>query len=238
MTALALAAASLATAAGTVVHGSVGFGLALVAAPFLVLIDARLVPGPLMFAALLLTLLMAVREWQSMDLAGATFGIAGRLPGTAVGAAALALLPAREMTVLFGVLVLLAVAMSASGLRFRPTSWALFWAGVISGFMGTISAIGGPPIALLYQDAPGPRLRSTLSAFFVVGAVISLIALHVVGRFGWYEIRVSLALVPAVLAGYAVSVRMAPILDRHHTRPAVLAVAAAGAIAVIVWELV
>ena len=232
-----LIAASAAVCAGATVHGAVGFGLALVSAPILMLIDSRLVPAPLMFCALVLTLLIGHRERRSMDIPGISFALLGRIPGTALGAAALAVFPAREMTLLFGTLVLVAVGMSASGLHIRPRRWALVGAGAISGFMGTTSAIGGPPMALVYQHVSGSRLRGTLSAYFIFGTIISLIALRAVGRFESYEIHCSAALVPGILLGFAISTRLTPILDGRHTRPAVLLVSAAGGLAVILKQL-
>ena len=50
--------------------------------------------------------------------------------------------------------------------------------------MGTISSVGGPPVALLYQDERGSEVRGTLSSIFAVGALFSLVVLAVVGEFG------------------------------------------------------
>ena len=49
-------------ALGAMLQGSIGFGLNVVGAPLLVLIDTRFVPGPTLVAALVLTLLVGVRE--------------------------------------------------------------------------------------------------------------------------------------------------------------------------------
>src|SRR5690606_39990084 len=50
-------------------------------------------------------------------------------------------------------------------------------AGMVSGTTGTAAGIGGPPIALLYQHRAGPVVRSTLSATFLVGTVLSFTVL-------------------------------------------------------------
>jgi hypothetical protein len=100
--------------------------------------------------------------------------------------------------------------------------------------MATTSSIGGPPIALLYQDTQGGRIRGTLSGFFLVGLVISLGALSFVGRFGRPEIRATLYLLPAVGAGFLLSTRVAAFLDRGHTRKAILWSSGLAGIAVVV----
>lgn len=223
---------------GATLHGSVGFGIGALAAPFLMLIDPGLVPGPLLFAAIGLTVLLARRERSSIDFTGMSWAVAGRVPGTVLGAAALALVPSGQMSLMFGAVVLLAVGMSAFGLRVRRTNWSLLGAGAMSGFMSTTASIGGPPMAILYHDTPGARVRGTLSSFFVVGATFSLVALVAVGRFGWGELVAAVSLLPGILLGFAVSSHTARLVDRGYTRKAVLAVSALAGLSVILRELV
>jgi uncharacterized membrane protein YfcA len=142
---LALAGAGAAVFVGSVVQGAVGFGLALVAAPVLFMIDPRLVPGPLVFASMLLTTLTAFRDRDAIDTSGLGWSMVGRLPGTLLGAALLALLPPERLAAPLGVLVILGVALSASGVHVRVNPRTLMGAGLLSGFMGTASSIGGPP---------------------------------------------------------------------------------------------
>ena len=223
---------------GATLQGSVGFGLALTAAPLLALIDPRLVPGPILVCALSLTLAMLIRERDHLDLKGVGWALAGRVPGTVVGAAMLALVPAATMGVLFGAIVLLAVLISASGVRPRVSRWSLMSAGVLSGIMGTTSSIGGPPVAILYSHEAGPRMRGTMAGYFTAGACLSLVALAVVGRFGAQEAVWAAAMLPGVLLGFLISNRVKRVLDGGYTRPAVLLVASAGGIAVILKQLV
>lgn len=232
-----LLAACAVVTIGSALQGSVGIGLGLLAAPILVLIDPSLVPGPILCCGLALTGLMSYRERQAMDVSGLKWGLVGRLLGTIVAVVVLTNVPQKEMTLALGTLVLFAVALSASGLHVNPTMWTLISAGVLSGFMGTTSNTGGPPIALLYQNAPGARLRSTISGFFVLGTTISLLALVAVGRFGRYEFRSALALLPGVLIGFILSARTLPMLDRGYTRAAILTVSAVSGAIVILREL-
>ncbi len=227
-------AASAAVAFGAMVQGAVGFGMALVAAPLLVLIRPELVPGPLLVSGLALTLLVARRERDSIDLLGVKWGIVGRLPGVALGAVALALVPIEEMSLLVGLSVLVGVALTATGLRVSPTPRILLAAGFVSGVFGTIASIGGPPLALVYQHASGPRLRGTLAGYFIIGSLMSLVALIVVGRFGRSELLWTLALLPATALGFAFSGRLTGWVDAGRTRRAVLGITlAAGVVAML-----
>ena len=110
-------------------------------------------------------------------------------------------------------------------------------AGFASGFGATTTSIGGPPMALLYQDASGPSLRGTLAGFFAVGNLLSMVTLTVVGELGSWELFTGLLFVPAVFAGFRLSVLVTPVLDRGYTRPVVLTVSVAGALGVLLRAL-
>ena len=47
----------------------------------------------------------------------------------------------------------------------RPTAPAMFSAGFLSGFMGTSSSIGGPPMALVLQHEENDFIRANMAAF-------------------------------------------------------------------------
>ena len=135
---------------------------------------------------------------------------------------------------LFAVLILLAVALSASGIHIRVTGWNLVAAGIISGVMGTISGIHGPPMALLYQREKGNIVRTTLAAFFVMAYAIALIALGTIGLFGRKELLLGLALAPGVVAGYVAARFSTKLLDQGYwLRLAILTVAFLSAIALM-----
>jgi uncharacterized protein len=221
------------SAIGAFIQGSVGFGHNLVAAPVLALVDERFVPGPAIAAAVVLTGLMAVRDRRGLHLGEVRTAMIGRLPATALAAATVAVLPRSAMALLFAGLVLVAVALTASGLRVRPTRTTLVVAGGLSGYMATSTSIGGPPMAMLYAHEEGRRMRGTLAGFFLVGSFISIAALAVAGSFGATEVVLSLIAAPGVLVGFLVSAVGARRLDLGHTRAAVLTVSALAAVSVM-----
>jgi hypothetical protein len=159
------------------------------------------------------------------------------VPGTFLGAVVVAVVPRKETSLLVGAMVLVAVGLVATGARIARSRRALFGAGTLSGFMATTSSVGGPPIALLYQDSHGHQVRGTLSGFFLVGLVISLGALALIGRFGRSEIVSSVLLFPAVLFGFLLSARIAAVLDRGHTRRAILVASGLAGLAVVIEAL-
>jgi uncharacterized membrane protein YfcA len=227
----AVAVVSLASA----VQGSLGFGAALLAAPVLLLIHPAFVPGPVIASNLVLTLLVARREWPSVDFAGLEFVVGGRLVGTLVAAGFLATASQSLFDALFGVLVLLAIALSVLRGGFRQSPRNLTVAGLASGLMGTLSSIGGPPVALIYQRASPSRFRATLAVHLIVGAAISLCALWAVGRFGSTELVLTAILLPASIVGYQLSHFGMRHVDVGHVRAAVLVLSSLAALSVL-WR--
>ena len=232
-----VALATAVVAIGACVQGVVGFGLGLVSAPLLALLEPDLVPGPLLFVGVPLTVLVALKERASLDFHGIRWAIAGRVPGTVLGSIAVALLPDGPLVVLLGCVVLLAVGVSVRGWYVQPTTGTLVSAGLASGFMGTATSIGGPPMAMVYQRHGGPELRATLAGYFLFGAAFSLAALAVAGEFGGRELSLGLVLLPGVVGGFSLSWLVARLLDRGYTRVAVLGFSALSAVVLIAQEL-
>jgi uncharacterized protein len=233
----AIIVVNLAVGLGCALQGSVGYGAAIVAAPILVLVEPQLVPIPIALALFTLTVLMTLRERSAIDIAGLKWAIVGRVLGSILGAIALVLFSADNFTILFAVLILLAVGISISGLRFPPSKYPLIFAGFLSGIMGTIAAIGGPPMALVYQNASGNRLRSTLSGYFIISILVSCIAWLVIGRFGFDVLYLTIFLLPGVLGGFFISSRITRVIDRGYTRPVVLILAAISASVVLIRQI-
>ena len=223
---------------GAALQGSVGYGMALIASPLLILVEPRLIPGPYLLASQLLSILMILRERRSIDFYGLKWALLGRIPGTVLAGYLLAVISENVMVLMFGFLVLLGVVISVAGVRFPPRPKNLFFAGLLSAIMGTIATIGGPPMALVYQDASGDELRSTLSGYFIIGGFFSLAALMVIGRFGLVELWLSATLLPGIILGYLISSRILPLLRRQNTRTAVLVIAAVSGLVVILREMI
>ena len=104
----------LTTAAGALFQGVTGLGLNLFASPLLMMIQPRFIPGPIMVGALLLVILMALRDHSGMDLRGLAWMVFGMLPGTALASILLPVIPVKTLSLLLGFLVLLGVALSLS----------------------------------------------------------------------------------------------------------------------------
>ena len=228
-----VAVLAVAVAAGAVIQGSIGFGYALVAVPAMVLLLPWAVPVTPLFLALPMTLLMSAREWRSIDLGGFALIIAGRLFGTVAGVVLLVLTPKGYLSVLTGLLILTAALGSFLKPTFEVNKRTRLAGGVASGVVGTVAALGGTPLALVYQDRSGAELRSTLAISFVVGIAMSLVGLGLAGQVEGRQVILALHLLPCMLAGLWVSRWVVERLDERWLRPAVLTFAAAAGLVII-----
>jgi uncharacterized membrane protein YfcA len=221
---LKMLAAFLVMFLAAIVQGTVGMGMGVLATPLLILIEPRLVPGPFILSAFSVVFPMVYREWESIDISKLKPALLGYIPGSLVAAAGLNWIPRSELSLLFGIMILLALVMSVVGWRIKFTSSRVFSVGMISGLMGTIAGMSGPAMAILLQDEEGPRLRGMLAGFFVTAGLISVGVLIWIGFIGWEEAKLALLLMPAPVLGFLLSSYFTPYLDRGYTRPAVLVI--------------
>ncbi|GAA3179635.1 sulfite exporter TauE/SafE family protein [Nonomuraea roseoviolacea subsp. carminata] len=224
---------SVAVFVGAIVQGSVGFGLGLVAAPVLTLVDPGVMPGAMQVANMTLPLLTLAAEWRRVDWRGLGFAVLGRLPGSAVGAVIVVHVSVHALGVLVGAMVLVAVVLTASALAVPRNGATIAGAGFVSGVTGTATGIGGPPIALVYQHAKGPQIRATLAMFFFLSAAQSLLILAAVDRLPARALVTGGVLLVPMALGFAVSGPLRRYLDGGKVRTAVLAVAVTSAVVLI-----
>lgn len=244
LTSLLIVGAAIAIGAG--IQGTIGFGMNLVAAPFIALTEPQLVPGPLLLATLAVTVPSAIAEWREIDRRDLGVGMVGRVPGNVAGAAAVALLPLRALTAIIGISILVGLGFSqwrakrngapaADAAPPRIGTMRLLATSALSGFMGTATTVGGPPMALLYASHGAKRMRATLSAFFAIGLMFGLAALAIVGSLGVTELKAGGLLVPFVLVGWGTSWLIKPhVTDPARLKNVVAVVSAAAAVALLV----
>jgi uncharacterized membrane protein YfcA len=226
--------AGAAVLAGAAVQSTVGLGLGLVAAPVISFLDPTLMPGSMLIAAVLLPVLTLLQEWRHVDWRGIAWGLPARLPGTVVAVWVVAVLEPRALAGAVGAMVLGAVALSVWSFRVRITPASLLVAGCLSGFAGTATSVGGPPMALLYQHEPPARVRATLAAFFLFGALISLTALTAGGQMDSRTAVAGLAMIPCVAIGFGVGNVLRRWVDAGWLRLAMLCVVTASAVGLLV----
>lgn len=155
-----------------------GMGFGMIAAPLLVLADPVFAPAPILIMGLAVASAGAFRERRHLVNSELIGGLGGRVIGMGFAVFLITLLPGQNAyMIVFGSIILVAVLLAASGWKVpfnQPNLWSL---SIVSGLMGTITSVGAPPMALLYQGQAPSKIRPTLNAFFFFGSVVGLVGL-------------------------------------------------------------
>ena len=219
--------------AGAAMQGIGGLGYAMFCAPLGAIFFPELVPGPLLAVGAPLALLAYLRERDALNGKVAVATLIGRVLGTGAATVLLTLFSANALSVLFAVLILIAVFLSVIGWRVQPNTVNLSLAGVASGIMGTITAAGGPPFAIAMQHLSPPTMRSTLGVVFFAGTIVSLLALTWVGKMGAGEWIYVLVLLPWMLIGFFASTYIGRHVSKTAIRRWLLGTAAVSALIIL-----
>ncbi len=233
-----LAAALAVTGAAAAMQGTIGFGFALVCVPVLSLIDPVLAPVPQLLLVLPLSLAVAWRDHHHADLRAVPWITVGRIPGAVIGVALLAAFQRNTLGVAIAVIVLVAVAISSTGVTIPRNPVTSLGVGILSGVMGLVASIGGPPLALMYRSARGATVRASLGVVFAIGVTISITARAVAGQITVDDLTVAAVLLPALGVGLWMGRGLAPRVDGAPLRAAILAVSAVSAVALLIRSLV
>lgn len=218
----------------SVVQASLGMGYGLTAAPLLALVDPVFVPVPTILIGMITSTMGAWSERSNINWPEVRSAVAGRLLGaSAAGLLLSVIVNTSAFMIVFGLGVGLAVLLSAFNRSFAKTPLMLALMGAISGLMGTITGVGAPPLALLYQGSYAGDARPTLAAIFAVGCFLSVVVLAVIGWLGISELFICALMILPMVAGTYTGRRTRGLIDSRY-RAALLSIAGVAAVILIV----
>jgi uncharacterized membrane protein YfcA len=227
---MAALVAVLAVAAGATAQAVSGIGFALVCAPFLVAAEGshQGVRLAILLSAVL-NLFMVARARRDVRVGDAGLLLAPAAVATLLLALVVRDLPERTLSLAAGLVILVAVAALASGLRVRRARGrgGAVAAAVVSAGMNVVSGVGGPPVALYAVNAGWPvrTARATLQAYFLCLNVVALAGL------GLPEFRP--VLLVAMALGWAVGAALDRMVPDRAATTAILTVAALGGLVTV-----
>lgn len=225
--------ANLALLAGACLQGVAGYGIGTLAAPLVFLISPVFLPGVMIINAVLLNILMLVRNRASLSFRPVRYAMGGNVVGTVLAGFTLTALSEQGFELMFGALILLAVGLSVAGMKPSLSDRNSLFAGSASGYMGTITAVGGPPMGLIYQNETGPRVRANLAAFFLFGSCASIVVLTPAGYVGAQELKLVAVTFPGVVVGFWMSGHLVNRMPFDALRPLILTIAALAGVAAL-----
>lgn len=192
----------LAVLCGSMVQSTIGFGIAVVAAPFVVTVRPDLMPASLIVCVFFLPLLQLLGGARDISWPHLRWALGARVLATPLGVALVVVASPDVIGLTVGVLILLTVAASIWAVDIRLDRRNSAIAGAITGVSGTAASIGGPFFALVLQHERPERLRGTLAAFFLAGTIIGMTGLAIGGQVDREDLQAGLLWVPFVLVGH------------------------------------
>lgn len=230
----AVAVIALIVAAGSFVQATIGLGLGLLGAPLITLIEPPLVPTLLLLLAIPVSSGVLWVERRHISWRVIRWALPSRIPGTVLGVWLATAFDARVLGIVVAIMVLLGVWLAFHAVEVPQTRLTLVGAGLAAGTAGTAAAIGGPPMALVMAHRPSREVRGTLSFFFVVGSVMSVLLFWVQDALPRASVLLALGYLPILglmmLAGHRAHRR----IPREAFRRAVLVLCAASAVVLLV----
>lgn len=222
---------------GAAVQGTLGFGMNLLVAPIASILVPEAVPAALIMCAAPLTVAIVAREWSHVSWSPFRWTVVGRLPGTLLGVWLVGHFAGRSIGVATGTIVIVGTLLSIPTGGIAVTPFTSLVAGWASSAMGTAAGVGGPPMALLFQNEDPKLTRATISASFTIGTAISLVGLSMGGEISGDQMITAAALWPFVALGFAASRLTIGRVDHTTARRWVLFVAGCSGVAALVRAL-
>ncbi|MBF9031185.1 TSUP family transporter [Rhodobacterales bacterium HKCCE3408] len=227
-----------AVAIGALVQRIAGQGFGMIAAPLVAIAAPTMLPASLLVLGFVVGWRATAADRRHLDWSELPWGMAGRTAG-AVVAAILAgrLLDGGGLGVAVACTVFAAIALSLMGLRLAITRTSLVLAGLAAGVMGTLTAIGAPPMAILYQHEARARSAAMQNAFFLFGMAVSIGTLTLAGLVTVPHLAFAASLLPAVAIGLWVSEPVGRMATRLPARAIALGLSGVAATVLLVRSL-
>ena len=186
---------------GAITQSAIGIGFGIPAC-FLVILEPTMVPSCIVLMGTFLAFSNAFLSLKDIITEDLAYSFSGRVIGTLISIPLITLtIGTKSFLIIFGILLLITVFLSAKKWNVIATKKNVTIAGVCSGFMGTLTGVGGPPMAIVYQNSSSKNVVATLNMFFGIGALFSVLILIYIDLINLREVMRSLLLTPGILVG-------------------------------------
>lgn len=186
---------------GAITQSAIGIGFG-IPAGILVLLEPSMVPSCIILMGSFLALSNAMLSYKDIIKVDLIYSFTGRVIGSILAMPLIFLtLGTDYYLIIFGVLLLIATYLSAKKWNIVATKKNITIAGTASGIMGTLTGIGGPPMAIVYQNSSAPKVVATLNMFFGIGALFSVLLFVYFDLINLPEVMKSIYLSPGLVIG-------------------------------------
>ena len=186
---------------GAITQSAIGIGFG-IPAGILVMLEPSMVPSCIILMGSFLALSNAMLSYKDIIKVDLIYSYTGRVIGSILAMPLIFLtLGTDYYLIIFGVLLLIATYLSAKKWNIVATKKNITIAGTASGLMGTLTGIGGPPMAIVYQNSSAKKVVATLNMFFGIGALFSVLLFIYYDLINLPEVMKSIYLAPGLIIG-------------------------------------
>ena len=186
---------------GAITQSAIGIGFG-IPASILVLLEPSMVPSCIILMGSFLALSNAMLSYKDIIKVDLIYSYTGRIIGSIIAMPLIFLtIGTNYYLIIFGILLLVATYLSAKKWNILATKKNITIAGAASGLMGTLTGIGGPPMAIVYQNSSAKKVVATLNMFFGFGALFSVLLFVYYDLINLPEVMKSIYLAPGLIIG-------------------------------------
>ena len=222
-------------------QAATGFGFALVGVPLLALaLDAHTAVVVITAVDLVLTTMIAIREWSHIEWRSVWVVTAASFLGIPVGLYVLATFEERLLNAVIAVVVLAFAALIAFGLKVSRGPRTEIAAGISSGILLASTGMNGPPLVAAFQvmGLSPRRFRATLQAAFTAQAIVVVTGFALTNQFTGPSITVAVTAIPALIIGWVIGDKLFHRLAGPQFRRLVLATLVASGVLTLISAVV
>ena len=177
---------------------------------------------------------MLKRDKSHLQFDQISWAMKGGFVGVILAGLVLKVATKDQFELVFGLLILAAVLISVLGFQPKVNRKTNTIAGFTSGFMGSLTAVGGPPIALLYQGGNLNNIKANLTAFFLFLNMVAITTFVIIGEMTLETLKTALLATPGVFLGLHTSTKVQGIVQPQAARKWILSLSGITAIIAIV----
>lgn len=218
----------------SILQMATGVSVGMIIVPFLAMISYTLIPVPIAFASLTLTVMMAYQGREHIDIHNVPQVSLGMLLGIFVAIYIFKNIQFEYLGVIFGLFILLSVMISIKVKSFKLSRGINYSGGFIAGLMGAIAAVGGQILALLFQNHPLASIKSTLAFLYTIFTIAMLVLFYLFGEFSYGQMISGVYMMPGFILGFIIAPRFTHYFNPQYAKPVVLGMATLGAVTLII----
>jgi len=217
----------------SILQMATGVSIGMIIVPFLAMISYTLVPVPVVFASLTLTIMMAYQGRKDIDMKNIPSVSFGMLLGILVAVYFLKNIHFAYLGLVFGLLILLSVYISLRVKSFALSPTLNYTSGFMAGLIGAMAAVGGQILALVFQNHPLASIKATLATLYTFFTIVMLGIFYLFDEFSYTQMISGFYMMPGFIIGVLIAPRFVKYFDPKYTKTVVLSMATFGAFVLI-----